>query len=95
MTFKEVTTEEIAALMRSCPAKSSTRDPIPTGLVRKLAYVLATSIACLVNLSLSTGVFPDEMKLAHVLPLPKKAGLDPELLSNFCLYLCFHSLKNF
>jgi hypothetical protein len=83
MAFKEVTTEEIEGLMRSCPAKSSSRDPIPTGLVRKLADVLAALIARLVNLSHSTGMFPDEMKLAHVLTLLKKPALDPELLSNF------------
>jgi hypothetical protein len=28
-------------------------------------------------------MFPDEMKLAHVLTLLKKPALDPELLSNF------------
>jgi hypothetical protein len=50
--------------------------------VRKLADVLAAPISWLVNLSLSTEVFPDEMKLAHVLPLLKNPGLDPELLSN-------------
>ena len=60
-----------------------TRDPIPTGLVRKLADVLVAPNARLVNLSLTTGVFPEEMKLAHVLPLLKKPGLNPELLSNF------------
>jgi hypothetical protein len=73
MVFKEVTTEQIAALMRYCPAKSSARDPIPTGLMRKLADVLAAPIARLVNLSLSTGVFPNEMKLAHVLTPPEEA----------------------
>jgi hypothetical protein len=51
--------------------------------VRKLADVLAAPIAWLANLSISTGFFPDEMKLAHVLPLLNKPGLDPELLSNF------------
>ncbi|EFX75835.1 hypothetical protein DAPPUDRAFT_249769 [Daphnia pulex] len=65
MAFKEVTAEEIAALMRSYPAKSSARNPIPTGLVRKLADVLAAPIAWLANLYISTGVFPDEMQLAH------------------------------
>ena len=80
MAFKEVTTSEIASLLRFCPVKSSAFDPIPTGLVRKLAYVLAAPIARLVNLSLSTGVFPDEMKLVQILPLLKKPSLDPELL---------------
>jgi hypothetical protein len=36
-----------------------------------------------VNLSLSTGVFPDEMKLALVTPLWKKPSMDPEILGNF------------
>jgi hypothetical protein len=51
--------------------------------VRKLTDVLAAPIAWLVNLSFSTGVFPDEMKLANVLPFLKKPSLDPKLLSNF------------
>jgi hypothetical protein len=50
--------------------------------VRKLADVLAAPISWLVNLSLSAEVFPDEMKLAHVLPLLKNPGVDRELLSN-------------
>jgi hypothetical protein len=79
MDFKEVTTGEIACLLRSCPAKASARDPIPTVLVRKLAYVLAAPITWLVNLSFSTDVFPDEMKL--VLTLLKMPSLDPALLS--------------
>jgi hypothetical protein len=79
MAFKEVTTGEIACLLRSCPAKVSARDPIPTVLVRKLAYVLAAPIVWLVNLSFSTDVFPDEMKL--VLTLLKMPSLDPALLS--------------
>jgi hypothetical protein len=47
--------------------------------VRKLAYVLAAPITWLVNLSFSTDVFPDEMKL--VLTLLKMPSLDPALLS--------------
>jgi hypothetical protein len=78
MAFKEVTTGEIACLLRSCPAKA--RDPILIVLVRKLAYVLAAPIAWLVNLSFSTDVFPEEMKL--VLTLLKMPSLDPALLSN-------------
>ena len=80
MAFKEVTTDEMVGLLRFCPVKSSALDLIPTGLGRKLADVLAAPIAWLVNLSLSTDVFPDEMKLAQVLTLLKKPVLNPELL---------------
>ena len=63
--------------------QSSPRDPIPTFLLKKLLPVLAPSLLRLVNLSLSTGVFPDEMKVALVTPLLKKSSLDPEVLGNF------------
>jgi hypothetical protein len=46
--------------------------------LKELLPVLAPSLFRLVNLSLSTGVFPDEMKLALVTPLLKKSSLDPE-----------------
>lgn len=83
MAFKEVSAVEIASLLRSGPAKSSSRDPFPTHLVKMCADVLAAPIAWLVNLSLSTGVFPDEMEKTHVLPLLKKLALDPEQLNNY------------
>lgn len=37
----------------------------------------------LVNLSLSSGVFPAVLKQALVTPLIKKASLDPEVLANY------------
>ena len=51
--------------------------------MKELLPVLAPSLLRLVNLSLSTGVLPDEMKLALVTPLLKKSSLDPEVLGNF------------
>jgi hypothetical protein len=59
------------------------RDPIPTSLLKELLPVLAPSLLRLVNLSLSTNVFPDEIKLALVTPLLKKSSLEPEVLGNF------------
>ncbi len=64
VSFSLVTTDEIVSLVKSCPTKSSPRDPIPTFLLKKLLYVLAPPITNIVNMSLSSGVFPDEMKLA-------------------------------
>jgi len=76
--FSPVTLPELSSLILACPTKSSPRDPIPTSLLKELLPVLAPSLFRLVNLSLSTGVFPDEMKLALVTPLLKKSSLDPE-----------------
>ena len=82
-SFSLVTVDEIVSLVKNCPAKSSPRDPIPTFLLKKLLHVLASPITKIVNMSLSSGVFPDEMKLALVTPLLKKAGLSPENLDNY------------
>jgi hypothetical protein len=70
-------------MVDKCPANSSFADPIPTNILKKIIHVLAKPFASLINLSLSSGVFPDSMKLASITPLLKKASLNPEELSNF------------
>jgi len=82
-SFAEVTVAEIVILIKECPSKSSSLDPIPTSLLKKYAEYLAVPISAIVNLSLSLGVFPDDMKLAFVTPLLKKPTLCPDDLSNY------------
>jgi hypothetical protein len=81
--FEPVSPAEICEMVDKCPAKSSFADPIPTNILKKIIHVLAKPFASLINLSLSSGVFPDSMKLASITPLLKKASLNPEELSNF------------
>jgi hypothetical protein len=45
--------------------------------------ILAPLITDIVNLSFSSGVFPQTMKLALITPLLKKNDLDPDVLSNY------------
>jgi hypothetical protein len=59
--------------IKDYPSKSSSRDPILTSLVRKFADFLAVTITDIVNMPLSLGVFPDEMKLSYVTSFLKKA----------------------
>jgi hypothetical protein len=51
--------------------------------LKKVAEILVTPITKLVNLSLSLGVFPDDMKLADGTPLLKKPNLNPDVLNNY------------
>jgi hypothetical protein len=74
---------DIAALIKECPSKFSSRDPIPTSLLRKFADVLAVPIASILNLSLSSGILPGEMKLTFVSPLLKKSSLCVDNLNNY------------
>ena len=48
-----------------------------------IAKLFTGSITKIVNISLSTGTFPSEMKAALVRPLIKKASLDPDCLNNY------------
>lgn len=81
--FTPVKEEDVILLIKRSPNKSSTRDPIPTLLVKRFAGILARSIAKLINTSLSTGVLPEEMKIAFVTPVLKKLDLCPDVLSNY------------
>ena len=65
------------------PDKQCQLDPIPTSLVKKCVDILAPVITNIINLSMSTGTFPDSFKLAIVTPLLKKPNLDKESLSNY------------
>ena len=56
---------------------------IPTWLLKENIEVLAPVITSIVNISLSSGEVPLELKYALVLPLLKKALLDPEIFKNF------------
>ena len=58
-------------------------DPIPTGLVKDNVSILAPVIADIVNLSITTGVFPSAFKKALVTPILKKTSLDQNELNNY------------
>ena len=63
--------------------KSCMLDPIPTGLVKDNVSILAPVIADIVNLSITTGVFPSAFKKALVTPILKKTSLDQNELNNY------------
>ena len=50
-------------------------DPIPTSLLKEHISILLPIITKIIHLSLQTGEFPTEWKLAFVKPLLKKQGL--------------------
>ena len=63
--------------MKTCDA-----DPIPTGLHKKVLPAIIQLLTKLVNESLQTGEFPDDLKKALVRPLLKKRSLEP-ILKNY------------
>ena len=61
-TLEQVTTNEITDLIVKPACKSCRLDPIPTGLVKDNVSILAPVIAHIVNLSISTGMFPSAFR---------------------------------
>ena len=82
-SLKPATDEEISKTIRSSASKSCDLDPIPTWLLKLCLSELLPVITYIVNLSLSTGTVPYELKLALITPLLKKVLLDPKVLKSF------------
>ncbi len=81
-TFKPLSQEEVKKLVMQSKSTSCDLDPIPTPLLKDCIEVILPVLTKMVNLSLQSGVFPNEWKLALVIPLIKKFGLET-ILSNF------------
>ena len=81
--FSRVSVSEVPALINDCPSKSSLRDPVPIFLLKEFADVLVHPITSIINMSLSSGIFPSEIKLVFVTTLLMKSNLDPNKLCNY------------
>src|SRR5664279_4282078 len=81
--FSAVTVDEVAKLINSMPNKSSPLDVLPTSLLKSCSDIFAPTIARIANLSFASGTFPAAFKIAQVLPLLKKQGMDRSLPDNY------------
>ena len=82
-SFQSVSFADISALVTKMKPSSCSSDVIPYRLFVKVFDTIGPWVTKMVNLSLSTGVFPNSFKHAVVEPLLKKTGLDPTDLSNY------------
>ncbi len=81
--FPPVSRTDVIDIVKLCPIRSCSLDPIPTALLKCVIDILATPIASVYNLSVSTGVFPTKLKLGLITPLLKKPSLCPNQKANF------------
>ena len=65
-SFTPATISEIQKIIGKTASKSCSSDPVPTWLLKEHLDVLLPVITDIVNLSLKSGVFPDEMNHAMV-----------------------------
>jgi len=80
--FSPATEENLHAILSQSSNTLCDLDPIRTSLLKHCLPALLLTITNIVNLSLSSGVFPKQFKLCSVIPLLKKYNVDKEDLSN-------------
>ena len=76
-----ISEEEVLKIIESLPNKSTGPASLPLKLLKMIADIIVVPLCNIINLSFSTGVFPDVLKIAKVIPLHK--GGSTEELNNF------------
>ena len=74
--FKELSMNDVRNLLKATSNKYCELDPIPTELLKECTEELLPLITKIVNLSMSLGDMPEELKEAIIKPLLKKLGLE-------------------
>ena len=70
---------EIVRLLKS--TKSSGYDELSINVIKQIIHYIASPLCYIFNLSLSTGLFPQSMKTAKIIPIYKKN--DASIISNY------------
>uniref|UniRef100_A0A3B3HCK7 Reverse transcriptase domain-containing protein n=1 Tax=Oryzias latipes TaxID=8090 RepID=A0A3B3HCK7_ORYLA len=82
-TFSPVSLPELVRLVGTMKSSSCSLDTLPTSLLKDVFQSIGPCVLSIMNSSLLSGQVPEHFKEAVVLPLLKKPGLDPSLLSSF------------
>jgi len=67
-SFTCVTTGEVSKLLSQSSDINCDLDPIPTSLLKQYSHILLPTITNIINLFLSTGIFPGQFKNCSVHP---------------------------
>ena len=73
--------------------KSAGNDNIGNYIIKRVASEIVKPLTCIFNLSISTGIVPEKLKIAKVIPIYKKQ--DAEVFSNYrpvSLLPCFSKI---
>ena len=82
MFIEPVTQTDTINSCRKLKSKTTTgHDEISTKLLKETIPIITDPITHIINMSLSAGIVPDDMKVAKVIPIFKSS--DPKLLKNY------------
>ena len=81
MSFSEVSENDVVKMGESLNDVAAGCDDLPGKVIKKIINLIKTPITHIFNCSLSTGIFPDKLKIAKVTPIYKKGN--KEMFSNY------------
>ena len=80
--FENVDEDTVRKTIQTLPSKNSCGlDGISSKLIKIIEPAIIKPLTLLINQVLNTGIFPDELKIAKVIPIFKKD--DPTLFKNY------------
>ena len=82
--FDLITDGDVLKLFRCSTIKACKLDSLPETKMRSCYSAPVAVFKTVINLSLSTGSMPKDLKIASLRPLLKKSNADFEQFSNFC-----------
>ena len=79
MFLFETDAEEVAKIINNLENKKSTgHDDITVKFIKISSIYISELLAQVINISIKTGIYPDQLKIAKILPLYKKGSIsDP------------------
>ena len=81
-SFNYTTSDDVSKLISKLKTKNNAgHDRMSTKLLQKMRFPLSPALSLIINQSLFTGIFPDSLKIAKILPIFKKG--DPSYFWNY------------
>ena len=82
--FKDVTENEVYKIINKFQSKETKDvDGLSTKILKKISPSLFRPITLIINQSLHTGIFPDKLKIAKIIPIYKGNDLNVNVISNY------------
>ena len=75
--MQHLNANDVVSAICALPDKSCALDPLPTTSLKAVVDIIAPFLTELFNRCLHDGLVPDAFKVAYIMPLLKKANMDP------------------
>ena len=82
-SFRPLSTTDVETVIGKMSNKSCVLDTLPAWLIKDNLQYMLPIITRIINTSLSSGIFPETLKLSLITPVIKKMSMDANLLKSY------------